>query len=348
MLCPGQYILVESVSYSQKNLILKQRLLIVFSDSKVKARLKLLGLSDEDDEGESFETLENGNDKNDQDLSSETSSSPELDDQDDVIPTHAPNEKSPIIEEHKEDEIVINELSHDEKVEKLQETIQLLQQQMAEGNDHIAFEMKMREKEKENDKSEDKEGKNGLKSPHRKAFKPPRKVEKSKKTPEKSKKTPEKSKKTPEKSKTPEKCKKTPEKMGNIDRFFTKEKSKTPEKSGTPERKEKHKIKVRVEMDRKTVKVDQSEKIKSKEAKKSKSETADILVKLLVPYFKKGKIGSKDVFKITARELTHNILKKSTQICKSDYSNFVDKFFASSGVLLSEDDVKKEIANFNF
>merc|ERR1719444_612554 len=66
-------------------------------DSKVKARLKLLGLSDEDDEGENFESLENGNDKNDQDLSSETSSSPELDDQDDVIPTHAPNEKSPII-----------------------------------------------------------------------------------------------------------------------------------------------------------------------------------------------------------------------------------------------------------
>ena len=104
-----------------------------------------------------------------EDMSSETSSSPELemdepepetsgnkidqeitnqveeeDEEEELIPTQHPNEVL------QEDEITVNELTHDEKVEKLEDTIKILQQQMAEGNDHIEYELKMRQKEKTN------------------------------------------------------------------------------------------------------------------------------------------------------------------------------------------------------
>merc|ERR1739844_456957 len=79
--------------------------------------------------------------------------------------------------EEQEDEITVNELTHDEKVEKLEDTIKILQQQMAEGNDHIEYELKMKEEEKRKRRKEEKDS-----SPHRKAFKPPRRVSK---TPEK-------------------------------------------------------------------------------------------------------------------------------------------------------------------
>merc|ERR550532_3127999 len=261
-----------------------------------------------------------------EDMSSETSSSPELemdepepetsgnkidqeiinqveeeDEEEELIPTQHPNEVLPFGEQ--EDEITVNELTHDEKVEKLEDTIKILQQQMAEGNDHIEYELKMRQKEKTNRSL----------SPHRKAFKPPRRVAKTPEKREKHRKTPKKKRSSsPElevdyQIKSPHKYKiKTPEK---------KEKTITPKKTSeykydTKEtllsgKKEKHKIKIRVEREK------VSKKTSKPEVKKSKSETADALVKLLVPYFKKGLIASKEVFKITARELTHCLLNKS-------------------------------------
>ena len=84
-----------------------------------------------------------------------------------VIPTHHPKEPPPDVEE----EIVQDtQEQHDEKVAKLEETIKNLQQQMAEGNDHIAYEQKVR---KENRSKEIKEVTAATLS---KAFKPPRKV----------------------------------------------------------------------------------------------------------------------------------------------------------------------------
>ena len=80
--------------------------------SKVQAKLKMLGLSD-DDENSDENDFENDNLKVDnQDLSSETSSSPELEpwldeeENEEKIPTVPPNEIKPIIEEHKEEEIL--------------------------------------------------------------------------------------------------------------------------------------------------------------------------------------------------------------------------------------------------
>ena len=108
-------------------------------------------------------------------------------------------------------------------------------------------------------------------------------------------------------------------------------------------KKEKHKIKIRVEREK------DSKKTSKPEVKKSKSETADALVKLLVPYFKKGLIASKEVFKITARELTHCLLNKSEQVTKSDYVKFVDKFFDTcGGILLTEQDAKSKISKYNY
>ena len=43
--------------------------------------------------------------------------------------------------------VTVNELTHEKKLE---DTIKILQQQMAEGNDHIEYELKMRQKEKTN------------------------------------------------------------------------------------------------------------------------------------------------------------------------------------------------------
>ena len=281
-------------------------------ESKVKEKLKLLGLSEDESEDEKEENpVEN---------SSETSSSPEIEKNDvELFP------KEPPEMEKEEEEIAVKpEMSQEEKVAKLEDTIKLLQQQMAEANDHINYEMKMKSKRD--------------KSPHRKAFKPPRKVEKPensistvsfyKKTAEKSRKTPEKPKsgvkehksKTPEKVNKDKSARKTPDK-------HKEHRSKTPEKAKTPK-----KIKVRVEIE------------KTEDKKRSKSETADALVKLLVPYFKKGLIASKQVFKITARELTHSVLK--TRLNSSQYSDFVESFFSKCGKLESEEDAKEKIANY--
>lgn len=223
--------------------------------------------------------------------------------------------------------------------------------------------------------------------PPRRVAKTPEKREKHRKTPEKKRssspelevdyqiKSPHKHKiKTPEKKEktiTPEKV--TPDKkvgalcaaaasrrmamaVGTPDKKVTPEKN---EKNSTPRKtseykydtketllsgkKEKHKIKIRVEREK------DSKKTSKPEVKKSKSETADALVKLLVPYFKKGLIASKEVFKITARELTHCLLNKSEQVTKSDYVKFVDKFFDTcGGILLTEQDAKSKISKYNY
>merc|ERR1712062_876910 len=109
------------------------------------------------------------------DVSSETSSSPEVE-------PEIPEEPEPYlepIEAPEEQEVILTEEQHEEKLSELDKTIKVLQQQMAEGNDHIAYEMKMKEKAK-NPKSGVKIGKSSDLESHKfkAAFKPPRKVEK--------------------------------------------------------------------------------------------------------------------------------------------------------------------------
>ena len=79
--------------------------------------------------------------------------------------------------------------------------------------------------------------------------------------------------------------------------------------------------------------------------KKAKVAAADTIVKLMVPFFKSGKIGNKQVFKFTAKEFTHALLECNRTHLTS-YPKYVDKFFAKSGVLNTEDEAKNKINSF--
>ena len=293
--------------------------------------MKLLGLSDDEDS-----ESENGIKNND--VSSETSSSPELEPQPSEKPEVSetikePTEELPIFEPVEEiEQEIMTEEEHQEKLTELDQTIKVLQQQMAEGNDHIAYEMKMKHKSSKNSGVKIQSESHNFKA----AFKPPRKAEKPKKS------SPEKvaPKKSSAQKVSPEKMS---QKMHNTSKkILEKLKSKTPEKTRkitdmfapkkTPE---KTKIKVRVEL----------QKTPEKPNKNTKVETADALVKLLVPFFKSGQIASKQVFKVTARELTHFLLKNS-QLKKEDFSSVLKNFFDQNGTLLSEQDAKDKIAAF--
>ena len=75
--------------------------------------------------------------------------------------------------------------------------------------------------------------------------------------------------------------------------------------------------------------------------KKEKLAMADNVIKILVPHFKKGRIASKEVFKFTAREITHVLMKRNEKV---DLSKYIEGFLKVSGIVLSEDDAKRKIA----
>ena len=83
--------------------------------------------------------------------------------------------------------------------------------------------------------------------------------------------------------------------------------------------------------------------------KKAKLKTADLVVKALVPHFKAGMIASKEVFKFTAREVTHTLLlrEKSRGESVRDLDAYSAALFDWMGIILSEDDAKKKIADFD-
>lgn len=84
---------------------------------------------------------------------------------------------------------------------------------------------------------------------------------------------------------------------------------------------------------------------KKSDRKSEKREAADRVVKLFVPFYKNGKIASKEVFKASAREFTHAILEMS-HIQPEDYPTAVQKFFEENGILYSEKDAQEKISHF--
>ncbi|ODN03572.1 ATP-dependent DNA helicase Q5, partial [Orchesella cincta] len=60
-----------------------------------------------------------------------------------------------------------------------------------------------------------------------------------------------------------------------------------------------------------------------------KSEMADIVVGFLMPYFKRGKIESKDKFKFMARDFSHQAIKRGLKT-KHEVESFVKSRFAKS------------------
>ena len=76
-----------------------------------------------------------------------------------------------------------------------------------------------------------------------------------------------------------------------------------------------------------------------------KLEIADILVKLLVPYLKSGKISDKPTFKVLAREFTHLVMKH--QVSSRKIGNLLDKFFTSQDKSVTESSAKALVRKFS-
>ena len=79
--------------------------------------------------------------------------------------------------------------------------------------------------------------------------------------------------------------------------------------------------------------------------KKAKVAAADVVVKLMVPFFKSGKIANKQVFKYSAREFTH-VLLECNKTNASNYQKYVDKFFSKIDVLKTEEEAKNKLNSF--
>merc|ERR1711874_675414 len=85
----------------------------------------------------------------------------------------------------------------------------------------------------------------------------------------------------------------------------------------------------------------EQEKTKKVFDKETKLKVADMFVKVLVPRLKSGTIGSKQIFKILARELTHRVLsKRGANINLEEVENMTSKFFTLNENILTENDAK--------
>merc|ERR1712029_445419 len=214
---------------------------------------------------------------------------------------------------------------HDDKLSKLEQEILKVQQQMAEGEDHINFEMKANAEKDET------------------AAEP---VPVPVPVPEpRTKRVETKTEKSPSRKKESRSSKNSVSGSGSKDKT-------SPTKIGLSEYKQSNRVKVRVELDSSSSSSSKKEEVdvssKSPGAgldKKAKVAAADTIVKLMVPFFKSGKIGNKQVFKFTAKEFTHALLECNKTHLTS-YPKYVDKFFAKSGVLNTEDEAKNKINSF--
>ncbi|XP_068237776.1 LOW QUALITY PROTEIN: uncharacterized protein [Palaemon carinicauda] len=79
----------------------------------------------------------------------------------------------------------------------------------------------------------------------------------------------------------------------------------------------------------------------SSKSKKSvdKRKLADWVVKYLMPYYKKKDIDGRDLFKILARQMSHQIVQKVCDIDEDGTMQFVDDFFLKVKKISSEDDI---------
>ena len=172
-------------------------------------------------------------------------------------------------------------------ISKLEQTILKVQQQMAEGTDHVNFEMNIREK-KVNEHARQRE-------------------------------------------------------TGHLQNISAPEKDNERANSKANKAHSPKKIKVRVEREKPLT---SPEKIDKKLA-------ANTVVTLMVPFFKKGKIASREIFKCCAREFTTLMLDsqltsnpKDGPIPLSRYSNYVADFFTMSESILTEEEIKLKIGQF--
>ena len=72
-------------------------------------------------------------------------------------------------------------------------------------------------------------------------------------------------------------------------------------------------------------------------------------MQLLVQYFKRGRIASKDVFKFLAREMTHVLMERmaSEREPEAFAKGRIAEFFAGgTSIVLSNDDAKEKVDKF--
>ena len=83
----------------------------------------------------------------------------------------------------------------------------------------------------------------------------------------------------------------------------------------------------------------------SSDKTEKKMEIADLLVKLLVPYLKNGKITDKPSFKVLAREFTHLLIKSGVSSRKIE--KLIAKFFSMQAQSVSEANAKILVRKFS-
>ena len=80
---------------------------------------------------------------------------------------------------------------------------------------------------------------------------------------------------------------------------------------------------------------------------KDKKKFADLVVQLLVPYFKRGRIASKEVFKFLAREMTHVLIADGVREPEAYAKGKIAEFFeGGTSIVLSNDDAREKVATF--
>ncbi|XP_066963663.1 uncharacterized protein [Macrobrachium rosenbergii] len=70
-----------------------------------------------------------------------------------------------------------------------------------------------------------------------------------------------------------------------------------------------------------------------------KRKLADWVVKYLMPYYKKNHISGKDLFKTLARQISHQIVQKISDVDEAGAQQFVEEFFLRVKKISSEDDI---------
>ena len=114
----------------------------------------------------------------------------------------------------------------------------------------------------------------------------------------------------------------------------------------------KKKIKVHVESLRgdKGDRRKKSNERKQEERRAEKKETAELVVKYTGPYFRRGQVASKEVFKFLARELTHVLVERANKGGITDTNRFAKEqiaaFFAGGTIVYSTDDAKEKARAF--
>ncbi|XP_069356520.1 uncharacterized protein [Maniola hyperantus] len=142
---------------------------------------------------------------------------------------------------------------------------------------------------------------------------------------------------------------KTKEHLNNKDKIkveieLPKKKETRKDKSELSGNKEKRKERTQSSKDKRKDEKDSTKKDREncKEKKTEKLDVAGLVVKLLMPYYKKKKINSRELFKITARHIVHQLL--AIQVTEAAINMLLKKAFSSKELIIeNESDLETKL-----